>query len=153
MGIARPDGIYGGVLMQLDRSATRGWRMVHQHLAGIKRHPSALIIGRHRNKGNLLFRTDSKFLESWPFRVRAGDCWLRDGIGMTSTFHGERGPGQLGLMTPAEVAAIFHVDAKTVARWAEEGRLASIRTLGGHRRYLASEVLSLVNGTSEGQGS
>lgn len=72
---------------------------------------------------------------------------------MTSTFHGERGPGQLGLMTPAEVAAIFHVDAKTVARWAEEGRLASIRTLGGHRRYLASEVLSLVNGTSEGQGS
>ncbi len=39
---------------------------------------------------------------------------------------------------------MFHVDAKTVARWAEDGKLSSIRTLGGHRRYLASEVLALL---------
>jgi excisionase family DNA binding protein len=48
------------------------------------------------------------------------------------------------LLTPSEVATMFHVDAKTVARWAEDGKLSSIRTLGGHRRYLASEVLGLL---------
>jgi len=48
------------------------------------------------------------------------------------------------LLTPAEVAAMFRVDPKTVTRWAKAGRLSSIRTLGGHRRYKASEVESLL---------
>jgi len=47
------------------------------------------------------------------------------------------------LLTPAEVAAMFRVDPKTVTRWAKAGKLSSIRTLGGHRRYRASEVASL----------
>jgi excisionase family DNA binding protein len=49
----------------------------------------------------------------------------------------------LGLLTPGEVAALLHVDANTVARWSNEGRLRAIRTPGGHRRYPASEVLRL----------
>jgi excisionase family DNA binding protein len=44
------------------------------------------------------------------------------------------------LLTPAEVAAIFRVDPKTVTRWARAGKLSSIRTLGGHRRYREAEV-------------
>ena len=44
------------------------------------------------------------------------------------------------LLTPAEVAALFRVDPKTVTRWAQAGKLTSIRTLGGHRRYRESEV-------------
>lgn len=48
------------------------------------------------------------------------------------------------LLTPAEVAAIFRVDPKTVTRWAKAGRLASIRTLGGHRRYREAEVRALL---------
>ncbi|MGI8791481.1 MAG: BldC family transcriptional regulator [Actinomycetota bacterium] len=44
------------------------------------------------------------------------------------------------LLTPAEVAALFRVDPKTVTRWAKAGKLSSIRTLGGHRRYRAEEV-------------
>ena len=36
------------------------------------------------------------------------------------------------LLTPAEVASLFRVDPKTVTRWAKAGKLASIRTLGGH---------------------
>ena len=51
------------------------------------------------------------------------------------------------LMTPREVAALFRVDPKTVTRWAEEGKLSSIRTLGGHRRYRASEVTALLEGS------
>jgi excisionase family DNA binding protein len=48
------------------------------------------------------------------------------------------------LLTPAEVAALFRVDPKTVTRWAKAGKLTSIRTLGGHRRYKATEVRALL---------
>lgn len=48
------------------------------------------------------------------------------------------------LLTPAEVAAIFRVDPKTVTRWAKSGKLTAIRTLGGHRRYRRSEVHNLL---------
>jgi excisionase family DNA binding protein len=48
------------------------------------------------------------------------------------------------LLTPAEVAALFRVDPKTVTRWARAGKLTSLRTLGGHRRYRESEVRSLL---------
>ena len=44
------------------------------------------------------------------------------------------------LLTPSEVAALFRVDPKTVTRWAQQGKLRSIRTLGGHRRYNESEI-------------
>lgn len=53
------------------------------------------------------------------------------------------------LLTPAEVAQMFRVDPKTVTRWAKSGKLTSIRTLGGHRRYRESEVRSLLAGVSE----
>jgi excisionase family DNA binding protein len=48
------------------------------------------------------------------------------------------------LLTPSEVAALFRVDPKTVTRWAKSGKLTSIRTLGGHRRYKESEVKALL---------
>jgi excisionase family DNA binding protein len=50
------------------------------------------------------------------------------------------------LLTPAEVAALFRVDPKTVTRWARAGKLTSLRTLGGHRRYRESEVRALLKG-------
>jgi excisionase family DNA binding protein len=52
------------------------------------------------------------------------------------------------LLTPAEVASLFRVDPKTVTRWAKAGKLTSIRTLGGHRRYKDSEVKALLNNIS-----
>ena len=48
------------------------------------------------------------------------------------------------LLTPSEVAALFRVDPKTVTRWAKAGKLSCVKTLGGHRRYLASEVNALL---------
>ena len=50
------------------------------------------------------------------------------------------------LLTPGEVARLFSVDPKTVTRWAKAGKLSSIRTLGGHRRYRESEVRALLAG-------
>ena len=50
------------------------------------------------------------------------------------------------LLTPAEVATMFRVDPKTVTRWAKAGKLTSIRTLAGHRRYRETEVRALLAG-------
>jgi excisionase family DNA binding protein len=51
------------------------------------------------------------------------------------------------LMTPGEVAKMFRVDAKTVTRWASAGKLPSVRTPGGHRRFFASAVRALLAGS------
>lgn len=59
------------------------------------------------------------------------------------------GSGPERLLTPSEVAALFRVDPKTVTRWAKTGKLSSIRTLGGHRRFLASEVHAALESMSE----
>jgi excisionase family DNA binding protein len=55
------------------------------------------------------------------------------------------------LLTPAEVAALFRVDPKTVNRWARAGKISAIKTLGGHRRYRTSEIRAWFS-ASEGVG-
>jgi excisionase family DNA binding protein len=45
----------------------------------------------------------------------------------------------------AEVAAILQVSPKTVSRWAKEGKLPFLKTLGGHRRYPAAEIRQLAD--------
>ena len=50
------------------------------------------------------------------------------------------------LLTPGQVAKAFSVDPKTVTRWAAAGRISSIKTPGGHRRFRASEVRALLAG-------
>jgi excisionase family DNA binding protein len=50
------------------------------------------------------------------------------------------------LLTPGEVALMFRVDPKTVTRWAAAGRVSSIRTPGGHRRFRESEIRALLDG-------
>jgi len=56
------------------------------------------------------------------------------------------------LLTPGEVAALFRVDPKTVTRWAAAGRISSIRTPGGHRRFRESEVKALLAAGENGVG-
>ncbi|MGW3468245.1 BldC family transcriptional regulator [Saccharopolyspora sp. NPDC000995] len=63
---------------------------------------------------------------------------------MTATTQQPRQNGQEQLLTPGEVAALFRVDPKTVTRWATAGRIGSIRTPGGHRRFRESEVRALL---------
>ena len=57
-----------------------------------------------------------------------------------------RPPQRDRLLTPGEVASLFRVDPKTVTRWASAGRINSIRTPGGHRRFRESEVRALLRG-------
>ncbi|MFC6081037.1 BldC family transcriptional regulator [Sphaerisporangium aureirubrum] len=53
------------------------------------------------------------------------------------------------LLTSGEVATLFRVDPKTVTRWAAAGRITSLRTPGGHRRYRESSVQALLRGEPE----
>jgi excisionase family DNA binding protein len=48
------------------------------------------------------------------------------------------------------VAALFRVDPKTVSRWALAGRITSIKTPGGHRRFREAEIQALLRGDGEG---
>jgi excisionase family DNA binding protein len=64
--------------------------------------------------------------------------------GGVATLVTARLPDAEPLLTPSEVAAMFRVDPKTVTRWAKAGKLTSIRTLGGHRRYREAEVRELL---------
>jgi len=41
---------------------------------------------------------------------------------------------------------MFRVDPKTVTRWAAGGRITSIRTPGGHRRFREAEIRKLLTG-------
>lgn len=57
-----------------------------------------------------------------------------------------RSPQPDPLLTSVEVAKLFRVDRKTVSQWAIAGRIGSIRTPGGHRRFRESEVRALLEG-------
>ena len=48
-------------------------------------------------------------------------------------------------LRPAEVADLLSVSPKTVSRWAKEGKLPFMKTLGGHRRYPETEIRELVD--------
>ena len=74
-------------------------------------------------------------------------------LGTSFRYLGQEGQDVEGsserLLTPGEVAALFRVDPKTVTRWAASGRISSIRTPGGHRRFRESEVRALLRGDPE----
>ena len=50
----------------------------------------------------------------------------------------------LVLLLPQEAAAMFLVHPKTLARWADKGRLTTVRTVGNRRRYYHHEVKALM---------
>ena len=53
------------------------------------------------------------------------------------------------LLMPAEVAVMFRVNLKTVSRWARAGKISAIRTLGGHRRFRASDIRRVLDNVEE----
>ncbi len=54
-------------------------------------------------------------------------------------------PPQSRLLSRRQVADLFGVSPHTVYRWAKEGRLPVVMTLGGRRRYPAEEVARLAS--------
>ncbi len=54
-----------------------------------------------------------------------------------------------GYLRAAEAAALLHVSPKTVSRWAKEGKLPHVVTLGGHRRFPRKEIERLVRNQTD----
>lgn len=52
------------------------------------------------------------------------------------------------LMTPAEVADALRIDTDSLARWARDGRIASITLPNGHRRYRKTVVEAILAGAA-----
>jgi excisionase family DNA binding protein len=48
-------------------------------------------------------------------------------------------------LAPGDVARLLCVSARTVSRWADQGRIPHLVTLGGHRRFRRSDVVRLLN--------
>ena len=48
-----------------------------------------------------------------------------------------------------EVALLFQVSERAVTDWATKGRIPSVRTPGGHRRYPAAHVRSLLEASGQ----
>ena len=64
---------------------------------------------------------------------------------MATQRSGKAVPAPPSYLHPAEVADLLHVSPKTVSRWAKEGKLPFLKTLGGHRRYPEAEIRELAN--------
>jgi excisionase family DNA binding protein len=58
-------------------------------------------------------------------------------------------PAEPRYLRAAQVAELLQVSPKTVSRWAQDGRLPYLRTLGGHRRYPDAEIRALLESLSE----
>ena len=61
---------------------------------------------------------------------------------MNRSLSGMAGPESL--LSRSQVAQMFNVSPSTITRWADEGKLVCIRTLGGHRRYQKESITQLV---------
>ena len=51
--------------------------------------------------------------------------------------------GPRDYLRAAEAAALLHVSPKTISRWAREGKLGHVVTLGGHRRFSRDDIQTL----------
>lgn len=73
-------------------------------------------------------------------RVQSREALLQELVGNGTT------PGALQgrLLRTREVALLFQVSERAVTDWARRGRIPSVRTPGGHRRYPADEVWALL---------
>jgi excisionase family DNA binding protein len=77
-------------------------------------------------------------------RLRAAQAGfgLEKGHAVAAQRKGSEAPSYL---RPAEVADLLSVSPKTVSRWAKEGKLPFMKTLGGHRRYPEAEIRELLD--------
>jgi excisionase family DNA binding protein len=51
---------------------------------------------------------------------------------------------QVKFFSTAALARLLNIDASTVKRWADSGRLRCYRTIGGHRRFSRDQVQEFV---------
>lgn len=50
------------------------------------------------------------------------------------------------LLRPQDVARLLYVHPRTVSQWARDGRIPSILTPGGHRRFAPEVIQAILEG-------
>ena len=83
-----------------------------------------------------------------PQPVQSGPAQLpesaaRKGCAVAAQPSGKAATAYPSYLRTAQVAEILYVSPKTVSRWAKEGKLPFLKTLGGHRRYPDAEIREL----------
>ena len=73
----------------------------------------------------------------------------RKGYAVAAQPSGKAAADYPSYLRTAEVADLLYVSPKTVSRWAKEGKLPFLKTLGGHRRYPEAEIRKLAEGLRE----
>jgi len=109
-----------------------------QHQA---RHRGTVLAAGHRRG-----RTDNP-IDSGP-GTAAGVRYTK-GCAVAAQPSGKAATTSPSYLLAGEVADILHVSPKTVSRWAKEGKLPYLKTLGGHRRYPEAEIRELAEGLRE----
>jgi len=76
-----------------------------------------------------------------------GEC-VAEREALVAELFGASGNGRF--LRTREVAILFQVSERAVTDWARKGRILSVRTPGGHRRYPADHVRSLLEESGQG---
>jgi len=75
----------------------------------------------------------------------------RDRNALLAELRDEDAPEKTRFLRTSDVAMLFQVSERTVAEWARRGRIPAVRTPGGHRRYPATEIRSLLEQVQQGE--
>jgi excisionase family DNA binding protein len=72
---------------------------------------------------------------------------------LLADLYGQQVPSAIkgDLLRTSDVARMFQVSERTVSDWARRGRIPSVRTPGGHRRYPADEIHRLMAAAESGE--
>jgi len=79
----------------------------------------------------------------YRFPESAIDEQIQAGV-PTAIGSGTSAEGQDRLLRPGEVAELFGIDQRPVGRWAKQGRIPAVRTIGGHYRFPEAAVRALL---------
>jgi excisionase family DNA binding protein len=57
----------------------------------------------------------------------------------------DRQSERTSFLSTAEIARLLNVDASTVKRWTDSGKLQCYKTIGGHRRFSLNQVKEFID--------
>ena len=80
--------------------------------------------------------------------IRLNHCRAVSSVATMALMQSQK-EGTPAFLSRHEVAELFGVSVSTVTRWARAGKISAIRTLGGHRRFRASEIRKFLEQVDE----
>ena len=123
-----------------------GLAQLHALVGGHAEEPSQVVVGVELDRGLLVGALTQLATRSWR-----STRWRPAATGSATRC---QGPSRIPVTPRCWLDDLVRTDGhnhrpvagdKTVSRWAKEGRLPFLKTLGGHRRYPAAEIRQLAD--------